>query len=321
MLISGTVASRVQGMCKAMCPDSEIRFRCSNGMIHPLEKCEIGRSNRKFVKEYARPAAGRDHLHPECLRPPDILIETVRYLMEVYEEEKNIRFACVYAFMCDRLRAVRQDMILQVVLPVDTVRILQEMIPFYFESDYLCRTKGCSSYDWKLHLTSLEECLSRWKEALPYVSKELISPRVICGYILHQIPAHYAMIDIYNWKELIPDFFYLLRDIVVSYHCNNYVRFFRKLLQLPLDHCVVAAVEAIQRLRRKTLSTLCIAYKSTQMRVPISAMTQWLYYPDTCDLIALLSCCSVAQADSILVSSINLNALESEESKKLLAKL
>ncbi|VDM77967.1 unnamed protein product [Strongylus vulgaris] len=242
MLISGTVASRVQGMCKTMCPDAEIRFRCSNGMIHPLEKCEVGRRNRKFVKEYARPAAGRDHLHPECLRPPDILIETVRYLMEVYEEEKNIRFACVYAFMCDRLRAVRQDMILQVVLPVDTVRILQEMIPFYFESDYLCRTKGCSSYDWKLHLTSLEECLSRWKEALPYVPKELICPR--------------------------------------------------------------------------TLSTLCIAYKSTQMRVPISAMTQWLYYPDTCDLIALLSCCSVAQADSILVSSINLNALESEESKK-----
>ncbi|KHJ98571.1 hypothetical protein OESDEN_01443 [Oesophagostomum dentatum] len=34
-------------------------------------------------------------------------------------------------------------MILQDVSPVDTVRILEAMIPFYIETDYLCKTQGC----------------------------------------------------------------------------------------------------------------------------------------------------------------------------------
>ncbi|KIH68663.1 WD domain, G-beta repeat protein [Ancylostoma duodenale] len=87
-----------------MCPESEVCFRCSNGMVHVLERSRGSREEEdtsKMVKEYARPAAGRDHLHPECLRPPDVLVQTVRYLLRMYEHEKHARFGCVYSFNMD----------------------------------------------------------------------------------------------------------------------------------------------------------------------------------------------------------------------------
>ncbi|EYB90754.1 hypothetical protein Y032_0214g2316 [Ancylostoma ceylanicum] len=275
----------------------------------------------KMVKEYARPAAGCDHLHPECLRPPDVLVQTVHYLLEMYAQEKRARFGCVYSFVFDRLRAVRQDMILQDVSPVDTVRILQEMIPFYFDADYLCRTRRCDAYDGKLHSNSLEECLSRWREAAPAVPKEIINPSIVCANILHQIPVPSALVDIYIWREFLEgDLFDVLRDIVVAYRCNNYIRFFRKLLQLPVDSVAVAAVQAVETLRYRALSTISIAYRSPNVKIPIDVLANWLHYKDSCDLVDVLSCCSTVHSDSVVISSINLNNLLGEQSLSLLAK-
>ncbi|KAL6739096.1 hypothetical protein Aduo_012582 [Ancylostoma duodenale] len=315
---------RVEGTCRTMCPESEVCFRCSNGMVHVLERSRGSREEEdtsKMVKEYARPAAGRDHLHPECLRPPDVLVQTVRYLLRMYEHEKHARFGCVYSFVFDRLRAVRQDMILQDVSPLDTVEILQEMIPFYFDADYLCRTRSCDAYDEKLHSTSLEECLSRWREAVPAVSKDVISASIVCANILQRIPVPSALVDVYIWKEYLEsDLFNILREIVIAFRYNNYIRFFRKLLQLPVGNAVVAAVQAVETLRYRALGTISIAYKSPNVKIPIAVLANWLHYKDSCDLIDVLSCCSTIHADSVVISSINLNDLTGKDSFKLLAK-
>nr|CDJ82924.1 SAC3 GANP Nin1 mts3 eIF-3 p25 and WD40 repeat domain containing protein [Haemonchus contortus] len=124
-----------------MCPEAEIQFRLANNMVHALEKLD-GTSERsrdvrqRMVKEYTRPAAGSDHLNPDILRPPKILLLTVRYLLDIYESEKPKQFNSVYSFVCDRFRAVRQDMILQNVSAEETLLLLDEMIPFYLETDY-----------------------------------------------------------------------------------------------------------------------------------------------------------------------------------------
>ncbi|ETN72161.1 SAC3/GANP family protein [Necator americanus] len=314
----------VKGLCKTMCPESEIQFRCSNGMIHILERCRDSEKNRethKLVKEYARPAAGRNHLHPESLRPPDVLVETVHYLLKLYEQEKEKRFDSVYTFVCDRLRAVRQDMILQNLPAVDTIRILEAMIPFYFESEYLCRTKRYEAYDWKLHSNYLEECLSRWSDAAVHVPKHLISSRIVCAYILHQIPLCSGLNDMFQWKDFLANnLFDILREITIAYRSNNYVRFFRKLFQLPSDCIVVAAVKAVESLRHRAFSTISIAYKSPNSSVPISVLANWLHYNDVCDLIDLLSSCTFSRVESVLISSINMDTLMKEDSAHLLAK-
>ncbi|KAJ1375088.1 hypothetical protein KIN20_038331 [Parelaphostrongylus tenuis] len=160
----------VIGRCMTMCPESEVRFRRSHNMVHPLERsddaegpeCRGNRDRHRMVKEYTRSAVGSvNHIRPDLLRPTAVLLKTVRYLLDLYQtkmEQDSGLYDQVFAFVCDRLRAVRQDMILQQCCALDSMRILEAMIPFYFETDYLGRTgtRKCRTYDSELPSNSTD---------------------------------------------------------------------------------------------------------------------------------------------------------------------
>ncbi|XGW28780.1 hypothetical protein V3C99_008515 [Haemonchus contortus] len=305
-----------------MCPEAEIQFRLANNMVHALEKLD-GTSERsrdvrqRMVKEYTRPAAGSDHLNPDILRPPKILLLTVRYLLDIYESEKLKQFNSVYSFVCDRFRAVRQDMILQNVSAAETLLLLDEMIPFYLETDYKCQTEKCEAYDWKLHSTQLDECLSRWAEAVAVVPRECVSNRTLCAYILHGISDPTSLLDLYAWKSYLShDVFHILRDIIIGFRSNNYVRFFRRLAELPSDVITVAAVEAVRMLRLRALRTISTAYKSPGLKISRSVLARWLRHDDISDL---LSCFGIPCSDSIQISSIVVNNALSDDAKRLIS--
>ncbi|VDM58951.1 unnamed protein product [Angiostrongylus costaricensis] len=313
----------VVGKCMTMCPESEIHFRQSHNMVHPMEKFRRHDSRcpkddvHRMVKEYTRSAAGSNHRQPDLLRPPDVLLKTVRYLLNLYKAEKASQYSIVFSFVCDRLRAVRQDMILQHCSALDSSRILQEMIPFYFDTDYVCRRRNCDTYDWKLHSTQLEECLSKWIETVATIPRHFVDTRLICSYILYNIPNYSALLDLYNWREFLDNgTFDVLRDIILAFRLNNYVRFFRRLHELPSDSIVVAAVQAVQILRRRALHVITMAYKSPNNKLPVTAISKWLYHDHVSDL---LRCFSVPCSDLILVSSINMN--DSDDSYRLLAEI
>uniref|UniRef100_A0A0K0D5R1 SAC3_GANP domain-containing protein n=1 Tax=Angiostrongylus cantonensis TaxID=6313 RepID=A0A0K0D5R1_ANGCA len=313
----------IVGKCMTMCPESEIRFRQSHNMVHPMEKSRGDGSKflkadvHRMVKEYTRSAAGSDHRQADLLRPPDVLLKTVRYLLNLYRTEKASQYSMVFSFVCDRLRAVRQDMVLQQCPALDSTRILQEMIPFYFETDYLCRTKNCDTYDWKLHSTQLEECLSRWIETVAAIPRHFADSRLICSYILYNIPHYSALLDLYDWREFLDSgTFDALRDIILAFRANNYVRFFRRLHEVSSDSIVVAAVQAVQIIRRRALHAISIAYKSPNNKLPVTAISKWLYHEHASDL---LRCFSVPCSDLILVSSINMN--DNDDSYRLLAEI
>lgn len=320
-----SAGGRIVGRCCTMCPESEVQFRLANNMVHALEKPEEGTSDesadlrRRMVKEYSRPAAGSDHLRLDAIRPPKVLLATVRHLLDVYRSRRNARFNAVYSFVCDRLRAVRQDMILQEASSADAVQILEEMIPFYLETGYICRTTKCDVYDWKLHSTQLEECLSRWVDAALLVSADLVSRRVLCAYILHLIPSQTALLQLYGLRGLLEEeLFHLLRDILISFRSGNYVRFFRSLSQLPDDCPTVAAVEAVQAIRLRALSTIRSAYKSSDAMLPRALLAAWLSYDDISEL---LSCFAVPSAELVPVSFINVHSVLSDDSIRVLAKM
>lgn len=50
--------------------------------------------------------------------------------------ESSASWTLVYEFVSDRLRAVRQDMIIQRMSPSDTLLLLEAMIPFYLVAEY-----------------------------------------------------------------------------------------------------------------------------------------------------------------------------------------
>lgn len=78
-----------RGTCTTMCPLSEVRRRESQRQLHCFE-VECGTEKERLpradlsrtVKEYSRPAAGKDSTRACDLRPPDVLLKTVCYLVD-----------------------------------------------------------------------------------------------------------------------------------------------------------------------------------------------------------------------------------------------
>lgn len=91
-------------------------------MLYAFEATEESKKERrlkpdfkKAITSYQRSAAGTSWT-PENLRTPETLLHTVRYLMtEIlsYEGKEKITLQMLYEFIHDRLRAVRQELVIQ----------------------------------------------------------------------------------------------------------------------------------------------------------------------------------------------------------------
>ncbi|CAH0388688.1 unnamed protein product [Bemisia tabaci] len=81
----------VKGACQCMCPAKERNLRSKERMIHILETNldlqtfrqtkNIPADSNRMVKKFSRSAAGQELSHPELLRPPEVLLRTVNYLL------------------------------------------------------------------------------------------------------------------------------------------------------------------------------------------------------------------------------------------------
>ncbi|XP_069326309.1 SAC3 domain-containing protein 1 [Eulemur rufifrons] len=107
------------GTCPDMCPAAERARRERERRLHRFEvapECcgDWPRADPlRTVKEYCRPAAGKPRPPPSELRPPSVLLATVRYLASEVAENADASRAEVASFVADRLRAVRLDLALQ----------------------------------------------------------------------------------------------------------------------------------------------------------------------------------------------------------------
>lgn len=77
-----------KGTCQTMCPVQELQDRVAQNRLHHFEMVPGTEKDRRpkgdplrAVKEYARPAAGKDATNPTDLRPPAVLLKTVHYLI------------------------------------------------------------------------------------------------------------------------------------------------------------------------------------------------------------------------------------------------
>ncbi|KAF7663074.1 hypothetical protein LDENG_00218760 [Lucifuga dentata] len=121
------------GACQSMCPARELQEREAQNRLHRFEMLAGTERNRRpradplrAVKEYSRPAAGKDSTSPSDLRPPAVLLKTVCYLIDDIAASPTLHpWTEVYNFVFDRLRGVKQDMIIQRVSGSDCVTILE----------------------------------------------------------------------------------------------------------------------------------------------------------------------------------------------------
>uniref|UniRef100_A0A672HMF3 Si:zfos-452g4.1 n=2 Tax=Salarias fasciatus TaxID=181472 RepID=A0A672HMF3_SALFA len=156
------------GTCQTMCPTHELLDREAKNRLHCFEMLRGTEKDRKprgdplrAVKEYSRPAAGKDLTNPSALRPPAVLLNTVHYLIDDIATSPGLHpWTEVYSFVFDRLRGVKQDMIIQRVSGKDCVAILELTVRFLIYASYRLCGQPLRLYDPLINDTHLQENLS-----------------------------------------------------------------------------------------------------------------------------------------------------------------
>lgn len=169
------------GLCLDMCSERERRERERHRRLHPLEiqneqfeRRNFGQGSRpiadpgRTVKEYSRPAAGKELSSPRDLRPPATLLKTVQYLlMEIWEqvnEQDPKSLSLAYPFVFDRLRAVRQDLTVQRISGTEGAPVLEGSLGFLLCAPYLVRDLPLEDYCETLHSTQVRESFAELME-------------------------------------------------------------------------------------------------------------------------------------------------------------
>lgn len=123
---------------------------------------------KRAVKKFRRSAAGNYELS-EDLRPPEVLLATTVYLMrDVLGDERwpsnNVSFSVLYAFIRDRLRAIRTDLTLLNCKNIASIRIHELSIRFLIAAGHLLCEEERAAFEPQQNNEQLNGCLSALRE-------------------------------------------------------------------------------------------------------------------------------------------------------------
>lgn len=88
------------------------------------------------IKCFGRSAAGTETPHSQDLRTFDSLSRTVEYLLTYILMDKRKPYSYRYDFIFDRLRSIRQEIVIQNLDEVQTVKLIEPMVMFLSYSSY-----------------------------------------------------------------------------------------------------------------------------------------------------------------------------------------
>lgn len=88
------------------------------------------------IKCFARSAAGTESPKSFDLRTFNSLSRTVEYLLTYILMDSRKPYHYKYDFIFDRLRSVRQEIVIQNLNAVDTVKLIEPMVMFLSFSSY-----------------------------------------------------------------------------------------------------------------------------------------------------------------------------------------
>lgn len=275
-----------------MCPDREMRQRESQHRLHQYEMLSGTQRDRRpradpsrTVKEYARPAAGKDSTNPTDLRPPDVLIKTVCHLMDNIATSSDLHpWAEVYSFVFDRLRAVKQDMIIQRLTGPNCVTVLERTVRFLVYASYRLCGELLRHFDPKINDMHVQENLSWLLDcyttgATPYDNQEDFEAinllyNLGCTQTLHRV------LQLPKGLQGTPKI-----SLALSINCafleNNPVRLLR--LAQKLDFLQSCALHRhLAKCRRDLLLIYSHGFSSRNCRFPLEKLSQLLVLDKNC---------------------------------------
>ncbi|XP_060076168.1 SAC3 domain-containing protein 1-like [Ylistrum balloti] len=281
----------IQGTCQFKCPEKEIDLRQREELLHPLEgvKDENGRFvciRSRVVKEYSRPAAGKKDPLPSDLRPAHVLKETVDYLLGRVAVRSDHSWPDLYDFIFDRLRAVRQDMVIQSIGGHDGIELLEKIVRFHIYAGYRLCTQPMSVYDPKINDQHTQECLKRLISLYRVVSPDHLHQEEFESlYLMFNLGQTDALMHFYELPKHVRDLPLLQRAyrISLAHILMNAVRVLRlsepdQSKRYPLFVC--AAHRHLSCIQSKTLHVLSSGFNSKSFAYPLEKLSDLLWYDD-----------------------------------------
>ncbi|XP_075164724.1 germinal-center associated nuclear protein isoform X2 [Haematobia irritans] len=267
----------VKGVCEDMCPDKESKL-IREKLLHYFE-LKDGQKHVPgiLVKCFSRSAADKKIDRPEDLRSERCLQRCVEYLLKEVITDKRKPFNIVYDFVFDRLRAVRQEIVVQHYDARQTIRLLEPMIMFFSYSRYKLCEEAIDNFDPKICEQHLQECLKRalvcYDEIRLTEMNLLQVRRRIFIEALYQIFNLGCVESIKRCLTLEEDIRsnHLLAStfrVSLSYMQGNYFRVLNGLQSLPHILCAIGSLK-LPTIRRQLYNMFSHAYNSKQLMVPV----------------------------------------------------
>lgn len=301
----------VKGTCLHMCPERELRMREREGLLHKFEVLAGTEHDKKpkadpmkIIKCFSRSAAGQNVSSPWNLRPPEVLLQTISYLLHDVINIDYCEWYKVYDFIMDRLRAVRQDMVIQNLERPYCISILQPIVRFYAYSSYRLCTENISTFDPAINNQHLQECLKRllvfYDECDDLQNKFSILSSDDCSSYSSlfseraAIEALYLVFNLGNttaidrtlqlhkqWRTSVVNY---CLELSLSYWKGNWVRTCRMIKNLPSLLAAVASLH-LNSIRRQALYTMSFAYNCKNISFPMELLKSLLLYNSMEDVI------------------------------------
>ncbi|XP_076275524.1 SAC3 domain-containing protein 1 isoform X1 [Rhynchophorus ferrugineus] len=296
--------SFIKGECMEMCPKDEITFRVKEKLVHTLEvdpnfdnnnKSEM--YSKRMVKSFSRSAAGKSMQDPKQLRPTAVLLKTVHYLLKDVIINDRVPWNVTCDFITDRLRSVRQDMVVQSLPVVDCINILQPIVNFYAYASYRSCNESISNFDPVLHRRQFQECIKR----LLCLYDEC-DHKKICNKAYEEIQksrpyyeALYVLLNLGNTDALSRAIrlrsqfktkkFKLAVSASLALFENNFVRVCKILKQFSGLLLAVVCLH-LPEIRKQTLKVMSVAYNSKNLIFPFSILKKLFLYENLGDVIS-----------------------------------
>ncbi|CAG0897292.1 unnamed protein product [Darwinula stevensoni] len=278
----------IQGTCRTFCPARESDRRRKHREVHALEK-DPETGDVILIKEYTRSGAGRDMTAPAELRPGPVLSDCVVHLIQRVSSRTDARFLDVYDFICDRLRAVRQDLVIQRLSGVHVQRVLASSLRFLLMAGYRLRKED--GFQEVLHANQVRETLSCYLERVE-IKRNCHLEVLAVGLVLdldEELPwIRFLAMRGSRPEEEEEELVGSLVSLKSAWLMENLPRMLRIAGRLPLL-LQLAFGSLLPALRRKALETLNAGFSSRGAGVPLPPLTAALALRDDGETARLLA--------------------------------
>ena len=251
------------GTCKLMCPESELKEH-EYGPLSPFESDKNGNFDpKKAIKKYKRINSIKNN-DLDTIRPIHILQQTVHYMLDnlisqIFQKASLETELHLYLYIRDRLRSIRQDIILQQIHGEDCIQIYEFYTLFFIWSGLHFGNMGPKQFDFVQNFEQITQGFVSLSEEYSFTttqSMEIFEAARIATYFTHD-DFNEEIAKMKNGLKYL-DKLISLRE---SFKTNNIKLFVETISQLPFI-IAASAILSDKELFVQTFLSLRLSFKN-----------------------------------------------------------